>query len=97
MVARLEILNSDFAQEAGCIRNKRQYQECSTQKNGVFFTTSSLLSLRREFDQLSENYNRTQSGLVHEVVSVAGKIIRDTPKGYPSGSSEMGRLTTQLV
>jgi len=57
--------------EAGCIRNKKQYQECSTQKNGVFFTTTTLLSLRREFDQLSENYNRTQSGLVNEVVSVA--------------------------
>ena len=58
--------------EAGCIRNKREYQECSTQKNGVFFTTSTLQSLRREFDQLSENYNRTQSGLVSEVVGVAG-------------------------
>ncbi|KAF2455319.1 muts domain V-domain-containing protein [Lineolata rhizophorae] len=57
--------------EAGCIRNKKQYQECSTQKNGVFFTTSDLQSLRREFDQLSENYNRTQTGLVSEVVGVA--------------------------
>ncbi|KAK7509874.1 muts domain V-domain-containing protein [Phyllosticta citriasiana] len=57
--------------EAGCIRNKKQYQECSTQKNGVYFTTSNLQQLRREFDQLSENYNRTQSGLVNEVVNIA--------------------------
>ena len=57
--------------EAGSIRNKRQYQECSTQKNGVHFTTSKMQELRREHDQLSENYNRTQSGLVSEVVSVA--------------------------
>ena len=57
--------------EAGCIRNKKQYQECSTQKNGVYFTTSHLSSLRREFDQLNENYNRTQTGLVSEVVNVA--------------------------
>lgn len=57
--------------EAGCIRNKRNYQECSTQKNGVYFTTQTLQSIRREFDQLSENYNRTQSSLVNEVVSVA--------------------------
>lgn len=57
--------------EAGCIRNKKQYQECSTQKNGVYFTTSSMQTMRREHDQLSENYNRTQSGLVSEVVSVA--------------------------
>ena len=57
--------------EAGCIRNKSKYLECSTQKNGVFFTTQALQSMRREFDQLSENYNRTQSSLVNEVVSVA--------------------------
>ena len=57
--------------EAGCIRNKREYQECSTQKNGVYFTTSTMQSLRREHDQLSFNYNRTQSGLVNEVVNVA--------------------------
>ncbi|MDI1485102.1 MAG: MSH2 protein [Ramalina farinacea] len=57
--------------EAGCIRNKSKYQECSTQKNGVYFTTSAMQNLRRENDQLSENYNRTQSGLVSEVVGVA--------------------------
>lgn len=61
--------------EAGCIRNKKEYQECSTQKNGVYFTTTSLQNMRREFDQLSENYNRTQSGLVTEVVSVASSYI----------------------
>ena len=57
--------------EAGCIRNKSQYQEISTQKNGVYFTTETLLEVRREFDRLSETYNRTQTGLVTEVVSVA--------------------------
>jgi DNA mismatch repair ATPase MutS len=34
--------------EAGTIRNKKQYQECSTQKNGVYFTTSTLQAMRRE-------------------------------------------------
>ncbi|KAL4979336.1 muts domain V-domain-containing protein [Aspergillus desertorum] len=57
--------------EAGCIRNKKAYQECSTQKNGVYFTTSTMQCLRREHDQLSTNYNRTQTGLVSEVVNVA--------------------------
>ncbi|KAI1139250.1 DNA mismatch repair protein msh-2 [Hypoxylon sp. FL0543] len=57
--------------EASCIRNNSQYQECSTQKNGVYFTTKQLQSYRREFDQLSQTYDRTQSGLVNEVVSVA--------------------------
>ncbi|KUJ10688.1 DNA mismatch repair protein msh-2 [Mollisia scopiformis] len=57
--------------ESGCIRNNKKYQECGTQKNGVYFTTQKLVSIRRDFDQLSENYNRTQSSLVNEVVSVA--------------------------
>ncbi|KAK3173518.1 MutS-like protein [Lepraria neglecta] len=57
--------------EASCIRNKSRYQECSTQKNGVYFTTNKMTNLRREIQQLSENYNRTQSGLVSEVVGVA--------------------------
>jgi DNA mismatch repair protein MSH2 len=61
--------------EAGCIRQKKAYQEISTQKNGVYFTTTTLQEKRREFDQLSENYNRTQSGLVNEVVSVASSYI----------------------
>ncbi|CAJ2509227.1 Uu.00g142530.m01.CDS01 [Anthostomella pinea] len=57
--------------EAGCIRNNKRYQECSTQKNGVYFTTKTLQAYRREFDQLSQTYNRTQSSLVSEVVGVA--------------------------
>jgi DNA mismatch repair protein MSH2 len=58
-------------QEAGCIRNNSGYQECSTQKNGVYFTTKKMQAYRREYDQLSQNYNRTQSSLVNEVVQVA--------------------------
>jgi len=57
--------------EASCIRNKSTYQEISTQKNGVYFTTRTLQELRREHDQLSSTYNRTQASLVSEVVSVA--------------------------
>lgn len=58
-------------QEAGCIRNKSGYQECSTQKNGVYFTTKKMQAFRRDYDQKSQSYNRTQSSLVHEVVQVA--------------------------
>lgn len=57
--------------EAGCIRNKGSYKEISTQKNGVYFTTQTLQELRREHDQLSGSYNRQQTSLVTEVVSVA--------------------------
>ncbi|USP77673.1 uncharacterized protein yc1106_04947 [Curvularia clavata] len=61
--------------EASCIRGKKQYQEISTQKNGVYFTTNTLSEKRREFDQLSDTYNRTQAGLVNEVVSVASSYV----------------------
>ncbi|TVY30918.1 DNA mismatch repair protein [Lachnellula hyalina] len=57
--------------EAGCIRNNKGYQECSTQKNGVYFTTQKLQSARREYDQLIGNYESTQRSLVNEVVTVA--------------------------
>ncbi|KAK6509383.1 MutS-like protein [Arthrobotrys musiformis] len=57
--------------EAGSIRNNRHYREISTQKNGVYFTTDKLAALRRDFDNYTQNYNRTQTGLVQEVVNVA--------------------------
>jgi DNA mismatch repair protein MSH2 len=61
--------------EQSSIRNKKEYKEITTMKNGVYFTTNNLAALRRDFDQLSENYNRTQSGLVQEVVNVASSYI----------------------
>lgn len=57
--------------EAWCIRNKKSYLEITTQKNGVYFTTNTLQTLRRDHDQLSNSYNHTQTSLVTEVVSVA--------------------------
>lgn len=61
--------------EASSIRNKANYQEISTQKNGVYFTTRHLADLRREHDQHSQSYNSTQSGLVNEVVTVAASYV----------------------
>lgn len=61
--------------EASAIRNKPTYQEISTQKNGVYFTTKHLASMRRDHDQLSQSYNSTQSGLVNEVVMVAASYV----------------------
>ncbi|ETN45371.1 DNA mismatch repair protein msh-2 [Cyphellophora europaea CBS 101466] len=61
--------------EASCIRNKSAYKEISTQKNGVYFTTTTLMDLRRDYDQYSSTYNRKQSSLVSEVVQVAASYI----------------------
>ena len=61
--------------EASCIRNKSAYKEISTQKNGVYFTTTILQDLRRSYDQLNANYTRKQSSLVSEVVQVAASYV----------------------
>ncbi|KAI0765364.1 DNA mismatch repair protein [Fomes fomentarius] len=45
--------------------------ELGTQKSGVFFTTSTLKNLSTEYSELTEQYTRTQSGLVKDVVNIA--------------------------
>ncbi|KAI5806232.1 muts domain V-domain-containing protein [Geopyxis carbonaria] len=57
--------------EAGSIRNKKEYKEITTQKNGVYFTTDKLRELNRSMDQQTQTYDQTQRGLVDEVVGVA--------------------------
>ncbi|GAO52574.1 putative DNA mismatch repair protein Msh2 [Saitoella complicata NRRL Y-17804] len=56
--------------ESGAIRGKRGYIELATQKAGVHFTTNKLQELSREFADTSNQYDRQQSSLVKEVVSI---------------------------
>ncbi|KAF8880020.1 DNA mismatch repair protein MutS [Infundibulicybe gibba] len=49
----------------------KTYIDLGTTKSGVFFTTKTLKRLAEEFKDLSQNYSRTQSGLVKEVVNIA--------------------------
>lgn len=51
--------------------DKRKWIELGALKSGVFFTTSALKSLSTEYSELTEQYSRTQSGLVKEVVNIA--------------------------
>jgi DNA mismatch repair protein MSH2 len=60
--------------EAGCIRGKKGYSELSTQKAGVYFTTTGLHKMSSEFAELSAQYNQHQSGLVKEVVNIASSF-----------------------
>ena len=57
--------------DAGCLRNHKGYMELTTQKNGVYFTTSNLKRKSTEYSELTVQYKRTQSGLVKEVVAIA--------------------------
>ena len=49
----------------------RKWIELGAQKSGVFFTTSTLKEHSTEYSEIMEQYTRTQSGLVKEVVNIA--------------------------
>ncbi|KAA1117472.1 MutS-like protein [Puccinia graminis f. sp. tritici] len=59
--------------EAGVIRSKKTYIELSNRNNGCHFTTKTLKELNNELKDLTQKYQRKQSSLVKEVVSIAGK------------------------
>ena len=60
------------AQDAKLLqKNPRKWIELGTQKSGMFFTTSTLKNLSTEYSEITEQYSRTQSGLVKEVVNIA--------------------------
>ncbi|KAG8940904.1 MutS-like protein [Tulasnella sp. 424] len=61
--------------DAKAIQNKRGYSELSTQKGGVFFTTPDLRDLSKRFADTTGQYQRMQSGLVKEVISIASTYI----------------------
>ncbi|CAH7676893.1 DNA mismatch repair protein MSH2 [Phakopsora pachyrhizi] len=57
--------------EAGAIRSKKGYIELSNRNNGCHFTTKILKELNNELKDLTIKYQRKQSSLVKEVVSIA--------------------------
>ncbi|KAI8818608.1 muts domain V-domain-containing protein [Fimicolochytrium jonesii] len=61
--------------DAAIIRNKREYIELATRKDGVYFTTSTLRRLSEEYAQLSAEYESTQSKLVKEVIEITGSYF----------------------
>ncbi|KAN0065878.1 MSH2 protein [Thecaphora frezii] len=57
--------------DASLVRNKKGYHDIATVKGGLYFTNGALRELSTEFRDLSEKYNRSQSGLVREVIQIA--------------------------
>lgn len=49
----------------------KKYIELGTNKSGVYFATKALKNLAEDFKDLTQNYTRTQAGLVKEVVNIA--------------------------
>lgn len=63
-------------EDANCLRKFPKFFELSTQKSGVLFTSAKLRSLSEEFSVIDEEFERKQSQLVMEIVSVAGEIFK---------------------
>jgi DNA mismatch repair protein MSH2 len=61
--------------DSNCLRNKSKYIELTTQKNGVYFTTSSLKSLSDKHREFVQEYNTKQSSLVREVMLIVATYI----------------------
>ncbi|EMD34794.1 hypothetical protein CERSUDRAFT_125339 [Gelatoporia subvermispora B] len=57
--------------DARVITGKKKYPELGTLKSGVFFTTTPLRELANQYQETTDAYSRTQSGLVKEVVNIA--------------------------
>jgi len=53
-------------------RLTKRYIELGTNKSGVYFTTSLLKEHSEDFKETSALYAKTQTGLVKEVVQIAG-------------------------
>ncbi|KAG5637197.1 hypothetical protein H0H81_005410 [Sphagnurus paluster] len=78
-------LHLENSQDAKSITKK--YIELGTNKSGVFFTTRKLKDLAEDFKEFSQNYTRTQSGLVKEVVNIAYVYVK--PKVIEKGSGNL--------
>lgn len=57
--------------DAKVLSKNKKYIELGTTKSGVYFTTKTLKSLAIEYKETTDDYQRTQSTLVKEVVNVA--------------------------
>ncbi|KAH9933894.1 DNA mismatch repair protein [Fomitopsis serialis] len=57
--------------DAKSVTGKKGYIELGVTKGGNFFTTKALKELAVEYQETTEQYQKTQSGLVKEVVNIA--------------------------
>ena len=67
-------MGSPIIQDAKAIMRNNKYIELGTIKSGVYFTTKKLKALSMDYQESTDEYQRTQNGLVKEVVTIACKI-----------------------
>ena len=64
---------AEYSQEANVIKGKREYIELANRQNGCFFTTKELKKLNEAHADLQATYEKKQSTLAKEVISIAGQ------------------------
>ncbi|KAK4702829.1 DNA mismatch repair protein MSH2, partial [Phenoliferia sp. Uapishka_3] len=57
--------------EATVIKGKSKYSELTSKANGVIFTTKTMRTLNDDYKDLTKSYEKKQSTLVKEVISIA--------------------------
>ncbi|CAG8560849.1 2783_t:CDS:10 [Ambispora gerdemannii] len=57
--------------DAACVRRNKKHIELTTQRTGVFFTTTKVKELNQNFSEFAEEYEKKQSSLVKEVIEIA--------------------------
>ncbi|KAL5514499.1 hypothetical protein ACEPAG_2588 [Sanghuangporus baumii] len=57
--------------DAKVLHDQEGFIELGTNKSGVYFTTRKLKDLAADYQEITDSYSRTQSGLVKEVVNIA--------------------------
>jgi DNA mismatch repair protein MSH2 len=67
--------NRFLLQDSKVLAGKKRYTELSTQKAGVLFTSEKLKDHAIDYAHTRDQYNRAQSTLVAEVVSIAGNLF----------------------
>lgn len=67
--------NLQTKKDSKVLGQHKSFTELTTQKAGVLFTSKKLRALSLDYAQTREQYNRTQSTLVQEVVGIAGEVL----------------------
>jgi hypothetical protein len=75
LAALRHVMSSHTLQDAKAVMRNNKYIELGTIKSGVYFTTKKLKALSMDYQESTDEYQRTQNGLVKEVVSIACKIL----------------------
>ncbi|KAH0834904.1 DNA mismatch repair protein [Lanmaoa asiatica] len=71
--------------DAKAIAKSKKYIELGTIKSGVYFTTKTLKSFATDYQETNGEYQRTQSGLVKEVVNIACEYLVLQTVVWPTG------------